>query len=58
MRTFSRAIPFEAGSDTHLCLSAWFTLWDFRWISLSSREHNMRRVLRGLALRDRKSQRR
>jgi hypothetical protein len=26
--------------------------------SLSSREHNMRRVLRGLVLRDRKSQRR
>jgi hypothetical protein len=58
MRTFSRTMPFEGGCDAHLCLHEGFTLWDFRWNSLSSREHNMRRVLRGLMLRDRKSQRR
>ena len=36
MRTFSREMPFEGGCDAHLCLNEGFTLWDFRWNSLSS----------------------
>src|SRR5580698_11284830 len=56
MRASTRGMPFKGGCDAHLCLNEGFTLWDFRWNSLFSREHNMRRVLRGLVLSDRKSQ--